>query len=195
VQPDAIQTSLFDSSVDEDDENCGEYPSWLDPKNWKTPRWKTAIKRQDLSLPVRNALSSNFLPTSGSWLDFGCGRGLDMPRLSDRTDGRYEVDSFDPYYYPKFQKLKKTYSILSLVYVLNVIEEPFERCKLLQLTWDLCTDAMVIAVRCDGVGQNLTRIGTFQKYYDRDEFLDLLIAYCPGSRIFGIGAGHAIACK
>lgn len=195
MQPDPRQTSLFDSFVGEDDQNCGDYPRWLDPKSWKTPRWKTAIKRQDLSLPLRNALSSSFLPRSGSWLDFGCGHGLDMPRLCDRTDGRYEVHNFDPYYCPKFLKLKDTYSIVSLIYVLNVIEEPFERCKLLQLTWDLCTAAMVVAVRCDGAGQQLTKIGTVQKYYDRDEFLNLLIAYCPGARIFGIGTGCAIACK
>ncbi|MHC5755443.1 MAG: hypothetical protein ACYTXF_33340 [Nostoc sp.] len=188
-----IQTSLFDFSIDDDE--CDEYPSWLYPRNWKTPRWKTAIKRQQLSLPLRNALSSSFLPRSGSWLDVGCGHNLDMPRLQERTDDRYEVHSFDPHYYPKFQKLKNTYSIVSLVYVLNVIEEPVERCKLLQFSWDLCTEAMVIAVRCDGSGQQLTKIGTFQKYYDRDEFLDLLIAYCPGARIFGIGTGHAIACK
>lgn len=193
MQPDPIQTSLFDS-VD-DDEDCDDYPSWLYPKNWKTPRWKTAIKRQQLSLPLRNALSSSFLPRSGSWLDVGSGHGLDMPRLCDRTDGRYQVYDFDPYYCPKFQRLKNTYSIVSLIYVLNVIEEPVERCKLLQLTWDLCTDAMVVAVRCDGAGQQLTKIGTFQKYYDRDEFSDLLIAYCPGAKIFGIGTGHAIACK
>ncbi|MHC5897641.1 hypothetical protein [Nostoc sp.] len=191
---DFIQPSLFDLDKSDNDEE-DYYPDWLYPDNWKTPRWKTAIKRQQLSLPLRNALSSSFLPRSGSWLDFGSGHGLDMPRLCDRTSGRYEVHDFDPHYCPKFSKLKNTYSIVSLVYVLNVVEEPVERCKLLRFTWDLCTEALVVAVRCDGAGQQLTKIGTFQKYYDRDEFLDLLIAYCPGARIFGIGAGHAIACK
>ncbi|MFN6474050.1 MAG: hypothetical protein RMY36_030845 [Nostoc sp. SerVER01] len=195
MSQDFIQPSLFDLQLSDNDTETENYPSWLYPTNWKTPRWKTAIKRQQLSLPLRNALNSSFLPSIGSWLDFGCGHNLDMPRLSERTEGKYEVHSFDPYYFPKFQKLNRSYSIVSLVYVLNVIEEPVERCKLLQFTWDLCTEALVVAVRVDGSGQDITRIGTFQKYYDRDEFWDLLITYCPGAKLFGIGAGHAIACK
>jgi DNA phosphorothioation-associated putative methyltransferase len=182
------QGSLFDLPQDDDDT-----PSWLLPKNWKSDRWKSAIKRASLSRPIKDALISPWLPTNGSWLDFGCGHGLDIGRIN--SEEYHPKFNFDPYYFPRFDLLNRTYKIVSLIYVLNIIEEPVERCKTLKLAWELTQSALIVAVRTDGAGQQFTSIGTFQKYYSTDEFYDLLNSYCPGARLFGIGSGRVIALR
>ncbi len=164
---------------------------FLDPKNWGTPRWKTAIRRPKLSLPMRNALESGKLPTAGNWLDIGCGHGEDVERLP----GHYDAIGFDPYYRPKFELLDSTYPITSLLYVLNVIECDKDRDRTLQLAFSLCTKALVVAVRTDKKESGITSIGTFQKYYTRKEFISYVQSQCPNGRVIDIGSGHIIVLR
>ncbi len=163
---------------------------WLNPQNWGTPRWKTAIKRPILSLPMRNAVASNQLPKQGNWLDVGCGHGQDIERLPG-----YNAVGFDPYYRPKFELLDATYPVTSLIYVLNVIESDDDRDRTLQLAFSLCTHALVLAVRTDAKESGITSIGTYQKYYKRKEFLGYVQSQCPTGRVIDIGSGHAIILK
>jgi len=163
---------------------------FLNPKNWGTPRWKTAIKRPKLSLPMRNAMESGKLPT-GDWLDIGCGHGEDVERLPSE----YNAIGFDPYYRPKFELLDSVYPITSLLYVLNVIESDDDRDRTLQLAFSLCTHALVLAIRTDAKESGITSIGTYQKYYKRKEFLGYVQSQCPSGRVVDIGSGHAIVLK
>lgn len=164
---------------------------WLDPKNWGTPRWKTAIKRPTLSLPMRNALASGELPNSGNWLDVGCGHGQDVERLP----AHYNVIGFDPYYRPNYELLDKQYLITSLLYVLNVIESDKDRDKTLELAFSLCTKALVLAIRTDKKQSGLTSIGTFQKYYSRKEFITYIQSCLPKTQVIDVGSGHLIVKK
>lgn len=164
---------------------------WLYPKNWATPRWKTAIKRPALSLPLKNAIASKELPNTGSWLDFGCGHGLDATRLPDS----YQAVGFDPYYSPEFELITSSYSVVSLAYVLNVIERDCDRNTTLDFAFSLCTKALIVAVRTDNKASGITSIGTFQKYYKRQEFITYLQSRCPKQRVVDVGSGHAIVFK
>ena len=164
---------------------------WLNPQNWGTPRWKTAIKRPILSLPMRNAIASNQLPNLGNWLDIGCGYGQDIERLPTE----HNAIGFDPYYRPKFELLDSTYPITSLLYVLNVIESDVDRDRTLQLAFSLCTKALVVAVRTDNKESGFTSIGTFQRYYKRKEFVAYVESQCPTGKVIDIGSGHVIVIK
>lgn len=49
---------------------------------WRSARERTAIGRGDLSMPVRQCLRDEIISTKLSLLDYGCGRGQDVARLS-----------------------------------------------------------------------------------------------------------------
>ncbi|MCC5617475.1 hypothetical protein LC605_20770 [Nostoc sp. CHAB 5836] len=180
-------TTLWDSLLTQESDSR----DWLNPKNWGTPRWKTAIKRPTLSLPMRNAVASGHLPKQANWLDIGCGHAQDIERLPPE----YNAVGFDPYYRPKFELLDTTYPVTSLIYVLNVIESDVDRDRTLQFAFSLCTKALVLAVRTDAKESGITSIGTYQKYYKRKEFVAYVQSQCPIGRVIDVGSGHVIVIK
>src|SRR3974390_1326382 len=97
------------------------------------PRHKTAIRRPDLSLPVKCLLRDGLLDATRSFFDYGCGYGQDIERL--QTTG-IDCDGWDPYYRP--DAARASAPIVNLGYVINVIENPLERVETLQAAWRLC---------------------------------------------------------
>jgi DNA phosphorothioation-associated putative methyltransferase len=149
------------------------------------PRHRTAIRRPDLSLPVKCLLRDGLLDASRSFFDYGCGHGQDIERL--QATG-ITSDGWDPYYRP--QTAKTNAPVVNLGYVLNVIENPDERAETLHTAWDLCDGVLVVAAigpveppegkeivtYADGM---LTSRGTFQKHYHHQELRAYLEQQLP----------------
>ena len=142
---------------------------------WATARHKTAMHRKEMSKPVRLALQAGLLDLATSFHDFGCGRGEDVRQLQSLG---FQAWGWDPSYYPHGDK--RPADIVNLGYVVNVIESLQEREDVLRAAWSLANKALLVSARStledpgdegmepfgDGV---LTRLGSFQKYYDQLE--------------------------
>ena len=145
----------------------------------------TAIKRVELSRPLRLALEAGVIRPADDVFDYGCGHGTDLEFL---TALGHNADGWDPNHRPGAKP--RPAAIVNLGYVLNVIEEPAERAHALAQAWQLANRALVVAVRtadearfvsngidhADGV---VTGADTFQKFFTQAEarsFIDELLA-------------------
>jgi len=144
------------------------------PVRGSVPRHKTAIRRTDLSRPVRRAIEDGLFPAGCRVLDYGCGRGDDARRLKGRG---YHVLAWDPVHRPKGEL--GSADVVNLGYVVNVIEKPTERDEVLRKAWNFAERLLVVSARLSGdvddlelqplADGGLTRLGTFQKFYDQSE--------------------------
>jgi DNA phosphorothioation-associated putative methyltransferase len=88
-----------------------------------------------------------------------------------------ECDGWDPAFRPEASK--RPADVVNLGYVINVVEDQYERRAALRSAWELCQTLLVVAAQvefaapdkeqaeyADGV---LTSRGTFQKYYNQNE--------------------------
>jgi len=137
-------------------------------------RHKAAISRPGLSSPVQLLLENELLSEGNSFFDYGCGQGGDVKRLTGKG---FAASGWDPHFAP--HEPKHEADVVNLGFVLNVIERAQERAEVVREAWGLARDVLVVAVRsfsevkgepsrphADGF---LTRIGTFQKFYDQTE--------------------------
>ena len=138
-------------------------------------RHKAAIHRNDISRPVKLAIELEVLTKEISFFDYGCGHGGDIKRLKHLG---YKSKGWDPYYDPKKRRVNS--DIVNLGYVLNVIENPEERCEALLKAWELTNKVLIVSAQVlvnapnsktqlpygDGI---VTSRNTFQKYYDQEE--------------------------
>src|SRR5215831_7651542 len=95
-------------------------------------RHLTAIRRAELSKPIRTALQDGLIRQDTTVLDYGCGHGDDIRRLAAagiRSGG------WDPAHRPDERKAPA--DIVNLGYVVNVIEDPLERVGALREAWTL----------------------------------------------------------
>lgn len=142
-------------------------------------RSRTAIVRGGASRPIRLAIEGGVLSETQTFFDYGCGRGEDIKVL---TREGYQATGWDPVH-AKENALEPA-DVVQIGYVLNVIEHPGERVETLGKAWNLAGEAMVVAVQTtmakpkspgrrfsDGF---LTSRGTFQKYFEQSEALDLI---------------------
>jgi DNA phosphorothioation-associated putative methyltransferase len=137
-------------------------------------RPKTAIRRGDLSRPVKCLLRDGLLDRSLSLFDYGCGRGEDLDLLA--AEG-YPCAGWDPAYRPDAPRHEA--DVVNLGYVLNVIENPEERAATLRQAWLLCRRLLVASAQVLMAGRGKTAVefgdgvltgrGTFQKIYDQGE--------------------------
>ena len=139
-------------------------------------RYATAISRTSLSAPVQALRRRGLL--KGSLLDYGCGKGDDVRLLQQRgVDAR----GFDPSFFPG----KPTPAdVVSLGYVLNVIEDQGERASVLRRAWKLAGKAICVAVRAGRKPPEArfrrcfdgwcSSTGTFQKFYLPGELADYI---------------------
>jgi DNA phosphorothioation-associated putative methyltransferase len=144
-------------------------------------RFKTAIRRYDLSLPMKCAIADGLLGSAASVFDYGCGHGEDIEHLA--ASG-IACDGWDPAFRPN-QPLREA-DVVNLGYVINVIEDPAERLETLRRAWGLCQRLLVVAalVKIPGRGNAftdfgdgvLTKRGTFQKFFDQSELKQYLEA-------------------
>ncbi|GAB4527660.1 MAG: hypothetical protein Tsb0014_08560 [Pleurocapsa sp.] len=137
-------------------------------------RHKAALKRRELSRPVRIALDAGLLKVGTSFFDYGCGYGGDISRIGDRG---HVSAGWDPYYAPH-NPLQKA-DVVNLGYVINVIEDMAERREALLKAWELTQQVLIVSAQVliddrrrglvaygDGV---ITNRNTFQKYYEQEE--------------------------
>lgn len=141
-------------------------------------RHLAARAKNKLAPLFRQAIAQGILTQDDYLLDMGCGVGADFNQL--RQMG-YRASGWDLYYYPLCCGCCHRPDIVSLNYVLNVIEDPQERRELLANSWQLCTKALLIALpRCvkqtgtayaDG---RLNSYHCFNRAFETDEFYALL---------------------
>jgi len=137
-------------------------------------RHKAAIARKSLSRPVRLALEANLFTPETTFFDYGCGQGEDIRRI---TAQGYQSWGWDPYYSPTQPLINS--DIVNLGYILNVIEDLYERRQALLRAWELTQRVLIVAAQVllddsvhgwlaygDGV---ITNRYTFQKYYQQEE--------------------------
>jgi DNA phosphorothioation-associated putative methyltransferase len=142
----------------------------------KIERHKAAIKRKELSKPVRLALEANlFTTTETTFFDYGCGYGGDFQGLAKKG---YQSSGWDPYYCP--QNSLNSADVVNLGYVINVIESLSERREALLKAWELTKKVLIVSAQVliydrqsqgqllysDGI---ITARNTFQKYYEQEE--------------------------
>ena len=137
-------------------------------------RHKAAIKRTELSRPVKIALEADLFKEGTTFFDYGCGYGEDIKQI-ERLG--YSSSGWDPYYRPHTEL--KTADIVNLGYIINVIEDIAERRQALIKAWKLTRKVLIVSAQVlvddrrrglvaygDGI---VTNRNTFQKYYEQEE--------------------------
>lgn len=136
-------------------------------------RRRTALRRHDLSRPVKLAIADSVLGREHTFFDYGCGHGDDVRRLAQAG---FEAVGWDPVHRPEG---KRPADVVNLGYVVNVIENAAERIAVLRDAWHLAREALVVSARLETDRRELagaplsdglvTRLGTFQKFFAQDE--------------------------
>jgi DNA phosphorothioation-associated putative methyltransferase len=153
------------------------------PSGVEIARHRAAITRIELSRPIRLAIEAGIITTQKTIFDYGCGLGGDVQRLKSAG---YNCDGWDPYYFPD-EELRAS-DIVNLSYIINVIEDPEERDRVLSQAWKLTGQVLIVAAQVlvnelrgvlaysDGI---LTKRNTFQKYYQQvelKEYIDRILS-------------------
>lgn len=110
--------------------------------DWLSDRHKTAISRSALSMPARQALLDGVMQPDCTVLDYGSGRGDDVARLGHlglRTTG------WDPHH--SGPRPDSPRDVVTLTYVINVIEDPAEREAVIRDAWSLAERCLVVSTR------------------------------------------------
>lgn len=152
------------------------------------PRHRTAIRRYQLSRPMRLALETGLISRGASVFDYGCGHGDDIRLLREQG---LDCAGWDPIYMPSAERVPA--DIVNLGYVINVIEDSEERAAALCGAWSLANRLLIVSARlsgelasfstipyCDGC---LTQSGTFQKFYEQQELRDWIDALLDAKSI------------
>src|SRR5579875_1428897 len=105
---------------------------------WLSDRHKTAIGRSSLSMPARQALLDGVLRPEFTVLDYGSGRGGDVARLSHLG---IKALGWDPLH--GGTRPERPHDVVTLTYVINVIEDPGERETVLRDAWSLAEQCLV----------------------------------------------------
>jgi DNA phosphorothioation-associated putative methyltransferase len=142
-------------------------------------RHRTAIKRYDLSKPVKQLLERGLLKKNDTFFDYGCGHGMDIEALQHLG---YEASGWDPAFRPNAPKTPV--AVVNLGYVLNVIEEPTERIATLRQAYSLAERVLLVSTMASGQETDshsrpyrdgfLTKTNTFQKFYAPGELEGLI---------------------
>lgn len=156
-----------------------EEPAAAEPDGAPIARHRTAIKRYDLSRPVKQVLERGLMRKADSFFDFGCGHGMDVEALS--TLG-YAAQGWDPAFQPNAPMVPS--DVVNLGYVLNVIEAPEERVLALKEAFSLSKRLLVVSAMVTGQESDahsrpyrdgfLTKANTFQKFYAPGELEELI---------------------
>lgn len=147
--------------------------------SWLSDRHRTAIGRPSLSMPARQALLDGILRPGSTALDYGSGRGGDVARLSQLG---IAVTGWDPQH--GGMRPDKPCDVVTVTYVINVIEDPVERRAVLDDAWSLAERCLVVSTRLvwernqivgtmhsDGT---LTKRNTFQHLFSPGELRALV---------------------
>ncbi len=137
-------------------------------------RHKAALKRSELSRPVRIAVEADLFKPGKTFFDYGCGYGGDIRQIENLG---HTSSGWDPYYRPDAEI--ESADIVNLGYIINVIEDIAERRQALIKAWELTREVLIVSAQVlvddrrrglvaygDGV---VTNRNTFQKYYEQEE--------------------------
>src|SRR6185295_14994704 len=105
-------------------------------------RHRTAIKRRDLSRPIRIARDDGLIDPAVSLFDYGCGHGDDIRRLASLG---LHCEGWDPVYRPSEERVPA--DVVNLGYVINVIESAEERATVLREAWSLTKKLLLVSAR------------------------------------------------
>lgn len=135
-----------------------------------------APNRKQISPLIKKLLDLEILKKSLIHLDYGCGFGQDVERL--RSQG-FNSMGYDPYYFPISPK---NADIVTMNYVLNVIDNVEERKQTLLKAWSLARKALAIATNIQGgTGKNnYTKWQTYTKsftYIELKGFIESILGY------------------
>ena len=111
-------------------------------------RHKTAIKRYDLSAPIKSLIRDSLIATGHSIFDYGCGRGSDVRFLNKQG---FDCKGWDPAFCPDEPQVEA--DIVNIGYVINVIEDPAERTDTLQKAWGLSRRILVVSALTEMYGR------------------------------------------
>jgi DNA phosphorothioation-associated putative methyltransferase len=160
-------------------------------------RHRTAIKRYDLSKPVKILLERGLLQKKDTFFDYGCGHGMDIDALQSLG---YEAAGWDPAFRPTAEK--KRAAVVNLGYVLNVIENPSERVDALRNAFSLTERLLIVSTFAAGQETEahsrpfrdgfLTKANTFQKFFAPGE-LETLIEQTLNTEVITLGLGMCVA--
>lgn len=137
-------------------------------------RHKTAIARNELSVPMRSLAKHGYLNGDYTLFDYGCGRGDDLRELEAHG---VDAAGWDPNFRPETDRFNC--ELVNIGYVINVIEDREERIEALSNAFNIADKLLVVSAMLgsdsfiskfkpykDGV---ITSINTFQKYYAQSE--------------------------
>ena len=151
----------------------------MSPEIQTIQRHKTAIRRHDLSLPVKCLVRDELIDQATTVFDYGCGHGENITLLNDQG---IACQGWDPVYRPS--GIKANSDVVNLGYVINVIEHPEERTDTLREAWGLSDKLLVVSAQIQVSGRGLgytefgdgvvTKKNTFQKYYTQAELREYL---------------------
>jgi DNA phosphorothioation-associated putative methyltransferase len=137
-------------------------------------RHRTALRRPQLSRPIRIAIRDSLIANQTTVLDYGCGQGDDVRQLQEQG---ISTIGWDPFYSPAQQRLPV--DVVNLGYVVNVIEDANERARTLEDAWSYARKVLIVSARltvdCDSEAETtygdgyVTRLGTFQKLFEQNE--------------------------
>ncbi|RMB01959.1 DNA phosphorothioation-associated putative methyltransferase [Eilatimonas milleporae] len=138
-------------------------------------RARTAIGRAEPSRPLKCILADGLLTPGIRLFDYGCGRGDDLRHLSMLG---FEASGWDPVHRPDHEH--RSAPVVTIGYVVNVIENPAERQEALRRAWALAEQVLVVSARLtleakalrertDYEDGCLTSRGTFQKFFEQQE--------------------------
>ena len=146
---------------------------------WLSDRHRTAIGRSSLSMPARQALLDAVLCPEFTALDYGSGRGGDVARLAQMG---IMVTGWDPQH--GGLRPDKPRDVVTVTYVINVIEDPSERQSVLHDAWSLTERCLVVSTRLVWERNNiagkahgdgtLTKRNTFQHLFSPAELRSLV---------------------
>jgi DNA phosphorothioation-associated putative methyltransferase len=137
-------------------------------------RHRTALRRPQLSRPIRIAIQDSLISSLTTVLDYGCGQGDDIRQLQGQGIPSL---GWDPFYSPQAERASS--DVVNLGYVVNVIEDTNERAQTLRDAWSYTKKMLIVSARltvdCDYQSEvtyadgYVTRIGTFQKLFEQHE--------------------------
>jgi DNA phosphorothioation-associated putative methyltransferase len=145
--------------------------------NVTVTRHRTAIHRTELSRPIRVAINDRLITQQTQVFDYGCGYGDDIRQLQKRD---IRCSGWDPTH--RAESDRTDADIVNIGYVINVIENPSERKSALCEAWDLSRRLLIVSARLTAESREtegtpyadgfITRLGTFQKFYEQHELRD-----------------------
>lgn len=137
-------------------------------------RWRTAKTRRGLSTPFKALAAHGYLEGAYTLMDYGCGRGDDL-----RATVAQGVDAvgWDPHWHPGGPK--RPSDVVVCAFVINVIEDPGERARVLADAFALAGEVMCVAAMRPGGSKGaafsdgiVTKANTFQRTFSDRELAE-----------------------